>query len=515
MKKETLKKLPIGVQTFTTIRDAKENYLYIDKTSMALELINSHKYYFLSRPRRFGKSLFIDTLHNIFEGNQALFEGLYIHDKYDWTQSYPVIKISWAGDFSTAQDTKEVILAAMRENQKRLGVTCETTTNYALCFKELIASVHEKYKQKVVVLIDEYDKPILDALGNSEVAKANRDILRSLYVMIKESDQYLQFAFLTGVSKFSKASIFSGLNNLDDISLDARYGNICGYTQEEIETQFMPYLEGVDLEELKLWYNGYNFLGDKVYNPFDILLFIQKGKLYRNYWFETGTPTFLINLIKEKEYFLPSFEQLEVEESLTNSFDIDKLSIETLMFQTGYLTIKKMRQLRNRKIKYRLGFPNLEVQMSFFDYILNNTVDRVEKSRISDELWEIFEEAKLDQLEDNLKRLFASIAYNNHTNNTLQNYEGFYASVLYAYFSALGVELIAEDVTNRGRVDLTIKLDNRVYIFEFKVTNENPLEQIKAKQYYQKYSGEIYIIGIRFNTEARNIEAFVWENVTV
>jgi len=512
MKTETLKKLPIGIQTFSHIRDPKENYLYIDKTNMALELINGVKYYFLSRPRRFGKSLFLDTLHNIFEAKQELFEGLYIEDRYDWTQNYPVIKISFSGGISNAEELSKDILHRLEYNQERLGIECKRIEDINYCFGDLIMKAYEKYHQKVVILIDEYDKPILDNLKNMEQAKIIRDGLRNFYTQIKDNDRYIRFAFLTGVSKFSKASIFSGLNNLEDISLDPKYGNICGYTQNDIESSFIPYLDGVDLKKLKRWYNGYNFLGDKVYNPFDILLFIQKDKFYRNYWFETGTPRFLIDLIQEKNYFIPNFENLEIEEALGNSFDIERLSIETIMFQAGYLTIKEMKQMRNR-IKYVLTFPNLEVQMSFFDYLLDVMVDRVEKNRVADELWDIFEDAQLEMLEENIKKLFASIAYNNFTNNYIDNYEGFYASVLYSYFMCLGIPIQAEDVTNKGRIDLTIKFDDKTYIFEFKVTNEEPLAQIKAKKYYEKYSGEVYIIGVVFDKKERNVCEFIWEKI--
>jgi len=222
----------------------------------------------------------------------------------------------------------------------------------------------------------------------------------------------------------------------------------------------------------------------------------------------------LIDLIQQNSYFVPNFENLEIEEALGNSFDIERLSIETIMFQAGYLTIKEMKQMRNR-IKYVLTFPNLEVQMSFFDYLLDAMVDRVEKNRVADELWDIFEDAQLETLEENIKKLFASIAYNNFTNNYIENYEGFYASVLYSYFMCLGIPIQAEDVTNKGRIDLTIKFDDKTYIFEFKVINEEPLAQIRAKKYYEKYSGEVYIIGVVFDKKERNVREFIWEKVNI
>ena len=263
--KKNLKKLPIGISTFSEI--IEQDYLYIDKTKEAYELITSYKYAFLSRPRRFGKSLFIDTLQEIFEGNKKLFEGLYIYDKWDFEDKYPVIKISFSGSRSV-EALKQNIFKNMDDAQEKLGIECSENYDYATCFSELIKKSYEKYQKPVVILVDEYDKAILDNIDQMEVAKESREIVKILYTQIKDNDRYIKFAFLTGVSKFTKASIFSGLNNLRDITLLPKYGNICGYTQNDIETTIQPYLEGVDLEKLKEWYNGYNFLKDKIYNPF-------------------------------------------------------------------------------------------------------------------------------------------------------------------------------------------------------------------------------------------------------
>ena len=505
-----LKQLPIGKQTFRDV--IEENNLYIDKTKFALELIQSHKYLFLSRPRRFGKSLFLDTLKNIFEGNKTLFQGLYIYDRYNWAEQYPVIKIGFGG-VRSSDELKQSIMAILRENRLKLKITAELQSDdYALCLRELIQLVYNQYQQKVVVLIDEYDKPILDNLDQLAVAKENREILKRFYTEIKVNDEYLKFAFLTGVSKFSKVSIFSGLNNLTDISLQEKYGNICGYTQHDIETSFLPYLADVDLKKLQLWYNGYNFLGDKVYNPFDILLFIDGNRRFKNYWFETGTPEFLINLIKDQNYYIPALENLEVDESLINSFDIENISLETVLFQTGYLTIKQIANDDNF-LSYTLGFPNKEVRSAFNNYLFNLFINKTQKNSIRTELLQLFKHAELNNLEPIIKRLFANIAYNNFTNNSIANYEGFYASVLYSCFASLGLELIAEDVTNQGRIDLTLKIADKSYIFEFKVTAEQPLQQIKARKYYEKYRGDIFIIGINFDKAAKNISSFKWEQV--
>jgi len=510
-----MKKLPIGIAVFKDI--IEENYIYIDKTKYAYELIINYKYTFLSRPRRFGKSLFLDTLQEIFEGNQKLFEGLYIYDKWDWSQKYPVIKISFSGDLRSPEKLKNRLNDTLIQNQKRLEIECEKIEAYDSCFEELVREIYKKYNKKVVILIDEYDKAILDNLDQIEVAHKNREILKSFYTIMKDNERYIEFVFLTGVSKFSKASIFSGLNNLEDISLNTDFGTVCGYTQSNIKNEFLSYLKGVDLEELKKWYNGYNFLSEKVYNPFDILLFIRNNFKFKNYWFDSGTPNFLIKLFKQGKYNLASFENLKVKEAFINAFDIDRLNLETVMFQSGYLTIKEEIQ-RRRKIEYILTYPNFETKMSFNDYLLDYLVnDHIQKGIIQDNLIDILEVADLKKLETTLKSLFASIAYNNFTNNYIENYEGFYASVFYAYFAGAGFDDIrAEDVTSSGRIDLSVFIDNKVYIFEFKVDNSGALEQIKEKKYYQKYIdkfNEIYLVGVEFNSDSRSILKYEWEKL--
>jgi len=513
--KENLKKLPIGISTFSKI--IEQDYLYIDKTKDAYELITNYQYAFLSRPRRFGKSLFIDTLQEIFEGNTKLFKGLYIENKWDFEDRYPVIKINWGGDLRSVEGIKQTAYDIFKANQQRLGIECELNQNPSSCFQELIRKAYEKYQKPVVILIDEYDKPILDNLDQINVARDARELMRSIYVQMKDNDRYIKFSFLTGVSKFTKASIFSGLNNLEDITLNPNFGTVCGYTQNDIESTFLPYLDGVDLKEVQSWYNGYNFLNDKVYNPFDILLFIKNKFLFKNYWFNTGTPSFLIKLFQKENYNLAKFENLKVSEELIESFDIENLSLETVMFQSGYLTIKEQIQKRNR-IQYVLTFPNLETKMSFNNYLLDYFVKKpIDKLPIQNDLIDLLEVANLDDLEQTIKSLFASIAYNNFTKNDIDEYEGFYASVIYAYFVGAGFDkVLAEDVTNDGRIDLSVFIDNKLYIFELKVDKKGALEQIKEKEYVGKYlsSGkEIYIVGVEFDSESRNIVGFDWEKV--
>lgn len=508
-----MQKLPIGIQTFSTIRE--DNYLYVDKTGIALDLIENGTYYFLSRPRRFGKSLLVSTLHALFEGRKELFTDLAAYERWDWNIQYPVIKLSFAGVARNVADMKQDIDDILKSNQKRLNVICDDTSNIGGCFRELIEKSYEKYQQKVVILVDEYDKLILDNLDQVEIAKEAREILKDLYTTIKDSDEYIKFALLTGVSKFTKVSIFSGLNNLTDITLDKRYATICGYTQNDLETTFALHLKNADMERVKEWYNGYNFLGEQVYNPFDILLFIDKSFTFNNYWFATGTPTFLIKLIKQNNYYLPLLADLRVSSALIDSFDIENIKLEPILFQSGYLSIKEVKEKKRGGYEYLLDFPNKEVRLSFNDILIDYLTDQVvEKGRYQDELYDMLENGKIDDFADILSRLFSSIPYNNYVNNTIHDYEGYYASVIYAYLASLGLVIIAEDVTNKGRIDLTVRSGEQIYIIEFKVDGEGKaLQQIKNKNYQEKYqsSGKrIYLVGIDFSSKEKNISKIEW-----
>ncbi len=512
-----MKRLPIGIQTFSEI--IQGNYVYIDKTSHALNLIQNYKYVFLSRPRRFGKSLFIDTLNEIFNGNRQLFKGLYIYDRYDF-EKYPVIRISWSGDFSTQEHTELMAKTIMAENAERLGIKC-TTDNPSVCFRSLIQDAYEKYGKPVVILIDEYDKPILDNIAKPQEAYKRRDFLRGLYVQMKDNDRYIRFAFLTGISRFSKASIFSGLNNLTDISLKPEYATICGYTHHDLETSFAEHLQGADMERVRQWYNGYNFLGENVYNPFDILKFIDNHFVFYPYWWESGTPFSLIEMLRNGNYFLPELENLTVSSIILGSFDIEDLQIETLLFQAGYLTIDRMiTDEYTGQILFKLRVPNIEVQISlnqlFYKYLTrqNYTLDT---GLIRD-----LHQGKIETLQAKLTKLFASIPYNTYVKNNLAYYEGYYSSLVYTYLTALGIRTIAEDVTDRGRIDLTLFAGDYIYIIEFKVCQNqcseqlSALKQIKEKKYYEKYAGDakkIFLVGIEFDENLKNIAKFEWETI--
>jgi len=506
-----MKKLPIGIQTFRDIIEG--DYCYVDKTSF-IEKLNKGKYYFLSRPRRFGKSLFIDTLKEAFSGSKELFKGLYIYDKWDWDRIYPVIKISFgSGGFRTPEDLKiklEEHLLSIK-SQYKIDLTYPSVEGR---FKEAIEKLYERYNEKVVVLIDEYDKPILDVIENVEVAKENREILKGFYGVLKDADPYLKLVFLTGVTRFSKVSIFSGLNHLRDITLSEEFSTICGYTQRDLETVFADRLKDFDVEEVKRWYNGYSWLGEKVYNPFDILLLFSE-KLFRPYWFSTGTPTFLLKLIEKNRYYLPSLENVVKDDIILDSFDVEYIELETLMWQTGYLTIDGVYKLLE-KTQYYLKIPNIEVQQAIFG-VFADYLSKIHNSNIYiNGVVRSLLECNFIDFEKHLKSLFSSIPYNNFTGVKLYEYEGYYASVFYAYLKSLGVEVIGEDVTNKGRIDLTLKMPNCIFIFEFKADGGNALEQIKNKCYQEKYLCEgkdIYLVGIEFDISQRNVSKVEWETL--
>jgi hypothetical protein len=507
--------LPVGINTFSSIRTG--GYVYVDKTEHVHHLVLKQGRYFLSRPRRFGKSLFLDTLHQLFEGNEKLFQGLYIHDKWDWGAVHPVIKLDFGEGRLRGRDRlQEKIGELLTVNQQRLGVELQFESNSGR-FAELIRLAHQQTGKPAVVLIDEYDKPILDNLEHPDAAREMRDELRDLYSVLKPQDGHIQCIFMTGVSKFSKVSLFSDLNNLDDLTIDSRFATICGYTQQELESHFADHLVGVDLERFRQWYNGYQWLGEPVYNPFDVLLFLQKGKVYRNYWFETGSPSFLVKLFQQKRYFLPDLERIEVGEEILNSFDVDTLTPETLLFQAGYLTIAKNLE-RYGEQRYVLGVPNREVRLALNNALITGyTQLAAEKFHIKDHVRQALLAADLPALRGVIHRLFAAISYRNFTNTDLLDCEGWYASVLYAFFASLDARIIPEDVTNKGQVDLTVILEDRIFVMEIKLVQAaevegNPaLEQIRAKGYSEKYRDRpgmsVYELGLVFSKAERNLIA--------
>jgi hypothetical protein len=512
------KKLPIGVQTFAKIREA--DYYYVDKTRFALELIDSGSHYFLSRPRRFGKSLFLDTLAELFAANEPLFRGLYAHDRWDWSQPHPVIRISFAeGRLESREQLDRRIWDLLRLAQEQLDITCPQNLDIPGCFGELLRLAHQRSGRRVVVLVDEYDKPILDNLTQPEVARAMREGLRNLYSVIKDQDAHVRFAFLTGVSKFSKVSIFSGLNNLRDITLDRRYSALCGYTEADLDTVFAPELEGLDRAQIRAWYNGYNWTGEAVYNPFDVLLLFD-AREYRPWWFETGTPTFLVDHLASRGTFLPGLERSFATDALLSAFDIERMETVALLFQTGYLTIAEQRYL-GVQVRYRLDYPNREVRASLAEALLwRYHPDTGTVSEQSVRLYDLLEAADFPGLRALFEGLFASIPHDWYRRNPIAQYEGYYASVFYAYFAALGLDLRAEESSNAGRLDLAVRFPGQVYLFEFKVVElagkGTALAQLQARGYAEAYRDmgqPIHLVGVEFSRAERTLVGFEVETL--
>ncbi len=513
----TRQKLPIGIQTFAKLRE--DDCYYVDKTALALKLIDEGTHYFLSRPRRFGKSLFLDTLAELFAGNEPLFRGLYVHERWDWRTRYPVIRFSFGGGIvQSPDDLERKIREQLRINQAALGLSC-TEPSIDGCFAELIRQTHAATGQRVVVLVDEYDKPILDNLTAVDRARAIRDGLRNLYSVIKDTDAHIRFAFLIGVSKFSKVNLFSGLNNLRDITLSRDYSALCGYTDADVDTVFAPELAGLDRDQIRHWYNGYNWTGQAVYNPFDLLLLFQERQ-FRPWWFETGSPTFLIDLLTDRHAWLPTLGQLETDAALLSAFDVGHIATEALMFQTGYLTIAREED-RFGEYWYRLRYPNQEVYQSLINGLLkvwtpNGQAMLGNKRRLGDLLL-ANDFAGMERL---FTAFFASIPADWYRNNPIARYEGYYASVFYAYFAALGLDLTPEDASCQGRLDLAVRFNGQMYLFEFKVVELEPegqaLRQIQERGYADKYRAEgqpIHLIGVEFSREQRRVVRFEVETL--
>ena len=510
----TRRRLPIGIQTFRKLRE--QDCYYVDKTAYVERLLSAGTHYFLSRPRRFGKSLFLDTLKEVFEGNEALFAGLHIHDGHDWSKRHPVVRLSFGGGTFTERGTLEAnVMEQLAAAERRAGLAAEYLTA-AGRFAYLLEALHEQTGRRVAVLVDEYDKPILDALVEApEVARANRDYLRGLYGVIKDSDAHVRFTFLTGISKFSKVNLFSQLNNLTDLTLDRRYSSICGYTEADLDTVFAPELEGLDREQVREWYNGYRWRGEtKVYNPYDLLLLFDSRE-FAAHWFETGTPAFLVDTLFERRVSSVSLDRTVSTEVLLSTFDVGNIGTEALLFQTGYLTITGEERLGGKAL-YRLGYPNREVRQSLNEHLLHHLVQDADRQMANSmRLARLLAEHDCTGLQELFHAFFASIPYHWYTNNDIANYEGYYASVFYSYFAALGYAIAVEESSSHGRLDMAVRTDGHVYLFEFKVAEMAPpgsaLAQLQERDYAAKYRGRgepIHLIGVEFSRDTRKVTAF-------
>ena len=501
------RKYPIGKQDFHKI--ISEGFVYVDKTKFAYDLAVIGSSNFLSKPRRFGKSLFLSTLESIFLGKKELFKGLYIYDKWKF-EEYPIIRIS----FSTLAYENNLLDYAIKKSLIEIAASYQIELKNEILkeqFKELIENLHQKHEKGVVILIDEYDKPLIDYLNKDDIdqAKINRVILKSFYSILKDAEPHIKLLFITGVSKFSKVSIFSDLNNLTDLSLDPSYNEICGISQKELESNFPEELKVYDKEKIKQWYNGYKFhpKGETVYNPFSMLTFFKNGGSFKNYWYTTGTPTFLMKMCREQHLY--KFDEITINQDDLGNFDIENLKVIPILYQTGYLTIIDEGFLNS----YTLTFPNMEVRESYLRNLADAYIDSpiVSSSNVLLDLLKSLKNKDKEQMKSAINMAFSHIPYSLWQKEN----EQYYHALVHLLFSLLGVYIFSEVQTQQGRSDAIVVYEEEVYCLEFKLNKSatEAFHQIENKGYTDRFkdSGKaIHRIGINFSSEKKAVEEIVW-----
>jgi Predicted AAA-ATPase/PD-(D/E)XK nuclease superfamily len=513
-----MKNLPIGVQTLPKMRE--KNCVYVDKTQLVHQLVTTGSYYFFSRPRRFGKSLLISTLKELYLGNKAVFEGLWIENNWDWSKTNPVLHFSFDDTGYKQVGLETAIVKELMRWAKYYKIRLIETT-YKLQFKELIEKVSKKHG-KVVLLIDEYDKPIIDFLEKSDVetGKVNRDVLREFYGVLKNADESLELVFITGISKFAKVSLFSHLNNLKDITLSEKYATLVGYTQEEVVQYFDDYLTKIEakltlsredlLENMRVWYNGYSWDGVKrVYNPFGTLNFLD-DQSFRNYWFATGSPQFLIEQMRKITFY--NVENAVVNNRILDKYDIENLELIPLLFQTGYLTVKSMDPMTGDMV---LDYPNREVRESMYEFLIDDVSknpQRVHTGMTVMDLNKAFVAKDLEKVRSILNSLLKDLPSQTFQNQT----EGLFHGLIHLVFSYLGMMANSEVHSAQGRADAVVQTLTDVYIFEFKFnkTAQEGIDQIKKQDYAGKYRASDKVItgiGVNFNTDKKGIDEWLEE----
>lgn len=512
-----LQNLPIGIQNFEKIR--KDSYLYVDKTALVYRLVTTGSYYFLSRPRRFGKSLLLSTLHAYFEGKRELFEGLAISKLEQKWEKYPILHLDLNTQKYESPEALENILDNALTQWEVLYGARASERSLSLRFLGIIQRACEQTGRRVIILIDEYDKPMLQAIGNEALQDAYRSTLKAFYGALKSGDQYIKFAMLTGVTKFGKVSVFSDLNNLNDISMDWQYSSICGITDEELDNELYGYTEQLAArnrmsveearEQLRKFYDGYHFIEDSegVYNPFSLLNTFEKMR-FGSYWFETGTPTYLVHLLQLHNYSLERMANEYATEDILNSVDVASTHPIPVIYQSGYLTIKDYDP--HFRI-YHLGFPNTEVEDGFFRFLLPyyTSVDKMEAPFHIKKFVSEIESGQPDAFLDRLKCFFADTPY-----ELVKERENHYQNVLFILCRLLGVYVRAEYHTSQGRIDMVLQAKDYTYVLEFKLdgTAEQALQQISDKSYalpFETGETKVFCIGVNFSSETRNIEKWV------
>ncbi|QSH92758.1 AAA family ATPase [Treponema medium] len=526
------RKLPVGIQSFEKLR--RDGYLYVDKTAFVRQLIQSSNPYFLSRPRRFGKSLFLSTLEAYFLGQKELFKGLYLEKAEEeqaefeqraaW-EAYPVLYLDFnTGNYIESDELGMNLNGHLCKWEKLYGVE-PSEQNFALRFAGVITRACQQTGKQVVILVDEYDKPLLQTMGvNETLNEQYRNTLKAFYSVIKTCDQYIRFAFLTGVTKFSKISIFSDLNNLRDISMEEDYAGICGITQEELEANFQPEIQILAtrqdltyqqaLAELKQWYDGYLFhpAGEGMYNPYSVLSALAKREI-KSYWFSTGTPTFLVNYLKEAHYFVPDLDgNVELNESGLETYRAVTENALPILFQSGYLTI--IGYIKEARL-YKLGFPNDEVRYGFLENLLP-AYSSLPLGDTGKSVWQFVQdirEGKVDSFMERMRSIIAGIPYDDFPKEKLKLREQNYQTAVYLVFALMGQFVQTEVHCSTGRADCVVTTADSIYIFEFKLsgngTAEDALNQIKEQNYSGQYKMDgkkIVLIGARFDEKKRTIK---------
>ena len=526
------RKLPIGVQSFKDLRE--KGFLYVDKTEYLFQLISNSKVYFLSRPRRFGKSLFLSTLAAYFRGQKELFKDLYIEkaeeaqavqEGRDVWQEYPVLYFDFnTKNYADKQALIDILNLHLNEWEAQFNIS-KIAKAPDDRFRLLIAALFKQTGKQVVILVDEYDKPLLQTMGiNEELNEQYRNTLKAFYSVIKTCDEYIRFAFLTGVTKFSKISIFSDLNNLNDISLLPKYAGICGISQSELERTFAPEIEALaqaneltyeqTLKQLKQNYDGYCFAqaSENMYNPFSLLR-VFDGQIFQSYWFATGTPTFLVNYLKDAHYYIPDLDgNVEVDEEGLQTYRAVAKEPFPILFQSGYLTIKEY--IKEARL-YRLGFPNDEVRYGFLKNLLP-AYSSVQPDETGKSIWRFAEDirgGKVDKFMERMQAIISGIPYDNFTDKNVKLREQNYQTAVYLVFTLMGQFVQTEVHCSTGRSDCIVQTADAVYIFEFKLFSngsaEEALNQIKEKHYAEKYlvdGKKIVLIGSSFDEEKRTIK---------
>ena len=506
------------MQSFEAVR--KANYLYVDKTKHLERLVTTNKYYFLSRPRRFGKSLFLSTLKAYFLGKKELFKGLYIETvEKDWTE-YPVIYLDLnSGIYTTEEELYRVLNYPMQRLEQKYSIDVKEPS-LSVRLKNIVLTAFEQTGKQVVILVDEYDKPLLQTIDNEELHDKFKTILKGVYSILKECDEYIRFGFLTGVTKFSKISLFSDLNNLMDISLDENYTDICGITEEEIKTNFKEHLQAFAekenttkediLSQLKAMYDGYHFSKNTdvdIYNPFSLINSLTRRE-FENYWFQSGTPTFLIKLLQENDYDLKDLSEGKITAKDLTSKESMMNAPVALFYQSGYLTIK---DYNKKSGAYKLGYPNKEVEESFLDFILPKYMHTNENASFSyvEKMYENLENGEIEDFLKTMKTFFASVPY-----DLIKDTENHYQTVIFIICKLIGFIVEAEYKIVNGRIDMIVRTDNFLYLFEFKFDKsaEEALQQIDSKDYplaFQQDERKLYKIGVNFSSQTKNIDEYI------